>query len=147
VSLSSQPSNMSPRGSGGIVPGVRGQKITFTARNSAASATPAQLSGTILAPKNATLQALEGAGLQYTAIASTGCQISGFSTVGSNLQATISSSAALAKGAACTYTLTLSIPCTGSSCESAAWNLKTQRLTALPAFTTNATLTQVARTS
>lgn len=147
VAVSTQPSNLVPKGSGGIVPGVRGQKIAFTARNSASSVTPAQLEGTISAPKNATIQALEGAGLQYQMVASPGCKADAFTTVGANLQARISSAAPLAKGVACTFVLTLSIPCSGTSCESAAWDLRAQRLSELPVFTADATLTQVARQS
>jgi hypothetical protein len=145
VAFSTPPSNMVSRGTGGIVPGVRGQKITLTAKSSASSATPAQLTGTIKAPKNATLSALEAAGLQYAIVASTGCQADAVSTVGPDVQANITSTTPLAQGAGCSFTLTLSIPCAGSACESAAWNLRGQRLTSLPAFTVNATLTQVAR--
>ncbi len=147
VAISGQPANLTPRGSGGIIPGVRGQKITFTARNSATSVTPAQLTGTITALKDPTLQALEAAGLQYAIVASVGCTADAVATVGDKVQATITSAAALAKGEACTFTMTLSIPCTGTSCESAAWNLKGIRLTSLPAFTVDATLTQMARPS
>jgi hypothetical protein len=145
VALATPPSNMVLRGSGGVVPGVRAQKVTLTARNSNASATPALLSGTIKAPKNATLQALEAAGLQYTVVASPGCKADAISTVGTDVQAAISSTAALTQGAVCTFVLTLSIPCAGAACETAAWNLRGQRLVSLPAFTVNATLTQVAR--
>jgi len=130
----------------GLVPGIRGQKITFTIANAADSAVPGTLSGTVSAAKTAAWSSLEGQGLiQTSAAAGAGCQIGPLSDAGSGLSFPVSSTEPLAPGDSCTVAVTLSIPATGSSGQDAATAVKETRLSALADFQLAATLTQAPR--